>query len=103
MDACESVTVNDVHSQLNPTLVRCVHRPDSIAGVRQVVRTVCSQAGALSIAGGRHAMGGQQFASKSDLLDMTDLDGVLDFDAERGEVEVEAGIMWPALIDWLLA
>jgi FAD/FMN-containing dehydrogenase len=103
MDACGSVTVNDVHSQLNATVARCVHRPDSVAGVQQVVRAVCSRGDALAIAGGRHSMGGQQFASGSDLLDMTRLDRVLDFDAERGEVEVEAGIMWPALIDWLLA
>ena len=34
---------------------------------------------------------------------MTGLDRVLDFDRERGEVEVEAGIMWPALIAWLHA
>lgn len=103
MDACEVVTVNDVHSRLNATVIRCVHRPSSIAGVQQVVRAVCSQGGSLAIAGGRHSMGGQQFAAGSDLLDMTGLDGVLDFDAEQGEIEVEAGIMWPALIDWLLA
>jgi FAD/FMN-containing dehydrogenase len=103
MDACEAVTVDDIHSQLNATVVRCVHRPESIAGVQQVVRAVCSQGGSLAIAGGRHSMGGQQFAARSDLLDMTGLDDVLDFDAERGEIEVEAGIMWPALIDWLLA
>ena len=34
---------------------------------------------------------------------MTGLDRVLDFDPERGEVEAEAGIMWPALIAWLHA
>jgi FAD/FMN-containing dehydrogenase len=71
--------------------------------VQQIVRAVCSQGGSLSIAGGRHSMGGQQFASGGDLLDMTGLDGIIDFDAERGEIEVEAGLMWPALIDWLLA
>jgi FAD/FMN-containing dehydrogenase len=57
----------------------------------------------IAIAGGRHAMGGQQFGAELDLLDMTGLDRVLDFDRERGEVEVEAGIMWPALIAWLHA
>jgi FAD/FMN-containing dehydrogenase len=29
------------------------------------------------------------------------LAGIVAFDAERGEVEAGAGIMWPALIDWL--
>lgn len=102
MDACEPVTVNDVHSRLNPTVVRCLHRPDSVAAVQQIVRAVDAQGGALAIAGGRHSMGGQQFASASDLLDLTQLAGVIDFDAERGEIEVEAGMMWPELIDWLL-
>ncbi len=102
MDGRKAVTVNDIHSQLNATVVRCVHRPTSIASVRKVVRAVSSQGGALAIAGGRHSMGGQQFAAGSDLLDMTRLDSVLDFDVERGEIEVEAGMMWPALIDWLL-
>ena len=48
-------------------------------------------------------MGGQQFGAGLDLLDMTGLDRVLDFDPERGEIEAEAGIMWPALIAWLRA
>lgn len=48
-------------------------------------------------------MGGQQFATETDLLDMTALDRVLTLDTDRGEVEAQAGIMWPALIAWLEA
>ena len=93
--------VNDVHSHLNATAVRSIHRPTSIQGVRDVVLAAGSGGHAIAIAGGRHAMGGQQFGRGLDLLDMTGLDGVLDFDPERGEIEAEAGIMWPALIAWL--
>lgn len=46
-------------------------------------------------------MGGQQFAAGADLLDMTGLNRVLELDAERGEIEAEAGIVWPDLIAWL--
>jgi FAD/FMN-containing dehydrogenase len=95
--------VNDVHAQLNATLVRRVLRPASVAEVREAVLTAGRTGGAIAVAGGRHAMGGQQFGAGLDLLDMTGLDRVLDFDRERGEVEVEAGIMWPALIAWLHA
>ena len=95
--------VNDVHAQLNATLVRRVLRPTSVADVRQVVLEARAAGGAIAIAGGRHAMGGQQFGSGLELLDMTGLDRVLDFDPVRGEVEAEAGIMWPALIAWLHA
>jgi FAD/FMN-containing dehydrogenase len=95
--------VNDVHSALNASEVRRVLRPRSLAQVREAVRSAARASQTLAIAGGRHAMGGQQFASGSELLDMTALDRVLDFDPCRGEVEAEAGIAWPALIDWLHA
>ena len=95
--------VNDVHAQLNATLVPRVLRPASVADVCVAVLAARAAGRAIAIAGGRHAMGGQQFGGGLDLLDMTGLDRVLDFDPERGEVEAEAGIMWPALIAWLHA
>jgi FAD/FMN-containing dehydrogenase len=48
-------------------------------------------------------MGGQQFAADAVLLDLTGLNRVVAFDAERGEVEVQAGIQWPELIGHLHA
>ncbi|HEX2281030.1 MAG TPA: FAD-binding protein, partial [Thermomicrobiales bacterium] len=90
--------VNDVHAQLNATLVQRLLRPVSVADVRDAVLAAGAAGRAMAIAGGRHAMGGQQFGAGLDLLDMTGLDRVLDFDPERGEVEAEAGIMWPTLI-----
>src|SRR5687767_6710234 len=93
--------VNDVHSQLNATRVDRIFRPESINEVRDAVRSSTERS--LAIAGGRHAMGGQQFARDADLLDLTGLTEVFAFDAERGEVEAGAGIMWPTLIDWLHA
>src|SRR5829696_4454267 len=98
-----AMQVNDVHAQLNTTLVRRVLRPASMADVRDALLAARAAGRAIAIAGGCHAMGGQQFGAGLDLLDMTGLDRVLDFDPERGEVEVEAGIMWPALIAWLHA
>jgi FAD/FMN-containing dehydrogenase len=98
MDERGSV-VNDIHSQLNATRVERIFRPESIDEVRAVVRAATERP--LAVAGGRHAMGGQQFAQDADLLDLTRLAEVFAFDAERGEVEAGAGITWPALIDWL--
>jgi FAD/FMN-containing dehydrogenase len=80
-----------------------IFRPNSVAGVQQVVRKAGRHGRAIAIAGGRHAMGGQQFAAGEYLLDMTGLDRVLEIDLERGEVEAEAGIMWPALMAALTA
>lgn len=52
----------------------------------------------ISVAGGRHAMGGQQFARDSLHLDMTALDAVLGDDPDQGLLHIEAGAIWPAII-----
>jgi FAD/FMN-containing dehydrogenase len=48
-------------------------------------------------------MGAQQFGTDTLLLDTRPLARILSFDAERGLVDVEAGILWPALLDGYLA
>jgi FAD/FMN-containing dehydrogenase len=94
--------VNDVHSRLNATRMR-VHRPASVAAVQQLVKEAGHAGRALSLGGGRHAMGGQQFLQGGDLLDLRSLNRILHFDAERGLVTAEAGIQWPGLIHGIIA
>jgi len=48
-------------------------------------------------------MGGQQFLTDGALLDMRQLNRVLEFDADRGLLEVQAGITWPDVIRGYLA
>ncbi|HEY0159311.1 MAG TPA: FAD-binding oxidoreductase [Thermoanaerobaculia bacterium] len=86
--------VNDVHAQLNRTWVSDVLRPSSVDELRRAV----TRNRHLSVAGGRHAMGGQQFASDTPLLDMNGMNRVLGIDETAGIVDVEAGIQWPELI-----
>ena len=93
--------LNHVHSGLNPTPVRGVQRPDSLAALQSIVRDAARAGDALSIAGARHTMGDQQFLSHGWVVDMAAMNRVLAFDAERGLVECEAGIQWPELIDHL--
>lgn len=95
------VSVNDHHSRLNMTQVRRVERPDSVELLRHLVRRAEANHQPLCIAGGRHAMGGQQFATDAVLVDMTAMDRVLAFDRHKGRIEVEAGICWPELLAWL--
>ncbi len=90
--------VNDIHSGLNPTEVAAILHPSTVDEVVSMVR----QGGVISITGARHAMGGQQFGTGTTLLDLSSLDRVIGLDAERGIVEVEAGIQWPVLIAWLV-
>jgi FAD/FMN-containing dehydrogenase len=94
--------VNDVHSKLNETRVDRIETPTTAAEVRTLLRTVRAEGRHVSIAGGRHAMGAQQFLTDGVLLDTRRLNRVLGFDAARGLVEVEAGIQWPELVEYLL-
>src|SRR5918994_775987 len=97
------VLVNDIHSQLNPTQVERVVTVDSEAALRTAIFMARRQANSVCIAGGRHAMGGQQFAAGGVLLDTTPMRRIVALDAERGIVEVEAGLQWPELVDGLIA
>src|SRR6185295_7401611 len=100
-DTSEAI-VNDIHSQLNATRVNRIIKPVTLNDLRATILTAKSEAKSVSIAGGRHAMGGQQFGTGTILLDMTGMNRVLGLDAERGILEVEAGIEWPALLDYLI-
>jgi FAD/FMN-containing dehydrogenase len=100
-DRDDGAVVNDVHSQLNATRVDAVIKPQTVADVRAAVSRARSEGRSVSIAGGRHAMGGQQFGEANVLLDMRDLNRVLAFDSDRGVIEVEGGIQWPQIIEYL--
>lgn len=95
--------VNDVHSALNRTVQAEVWKVDSTDRVRSALRHARRAGLAVSIAGGRHAMGGQQFGDGTLLLDMRPLSRIRALDADRGIVDVEAGILWSDLIEGLAA
>lgn len=101
--AAASILVNDVHSQLNATHVDRVIPVDSEVAVGEAITTARAEGKPVSIAGGRHAMGGQQFVSGGVLLDLRPMRRIVDLDAEQGVVEVEAGIQWPELVSGLIA
>ena len=90
--------INDVHSRLNPTSVRQIVRPRDRDEVREAILGAQDRGDSVAIAGGRHAMGGQQFLSSGTLIDMRNMQEVLSLDCERGLVEVEAGAMWSDFI-----
>lgn len=100
LSAPSGAEVNDVHSQLNPTLVDRIETPESLDSLRQIVAGSGSKPVVAS--GSRHAMGGQQFVTGGVVVDMRRLDRVLRFDQESGLIEVEAGLEWPGLASFLL-
>jgi FAD/FMN-containing dehydrogenase len=97
------VLVNDLHSQLNPTRVNRVVEPETPDAVRAAIAAARRESRAVCIAGGRHAMGAQAFATDGVLIDIRKLDRVLAFDTERGLIEVESGMEWPKLLAELTA
>jgi FAD/FMN-containing dehydrogenase len=90
--------MNDVHSQLNRTRVAAVVRPPSILELQRAVVDARARALPISVSGGRHAMGGQQFCSRGIVIDTTGLNRIICYDPDRGQITVEAGIEWPELI-----
>jgi FAD/FMN-containing dehydrogenase len=93
--------VNDIHSQLNRTRVSGVYAPNTVQDLRAILQTAKSHRLPVSICGRRHSMGGQQFGTDHMLVDMTSMNRLLHFDKERGVIEVESGIEWPELLDYL--
>lgn len=96
------VTVNDIHSGLNETVVDSVSQPRSVTELQREIRAAIGQRKRIAISGGRHAMGGQQFASGEHLIDIRQFNRLLSLDRDRGLVTVESGIEWPELIQGLV-
>jgi FAD/FMN-containing dehydrogenase len=90
-----------VHSQLNATHVRSIESPRTVDGLRATLLEAKRSGRSVSICGGRHSMGGQQFGAGTVLIDTRSLNRVLAFDRVKGEVTVEGGIQWPALLEFL--
>jgi len=97
------VVVNDIHSGLNATRVHRVVEPKSLEEVRNAIRVARNEQRAVCIAGSRHAMGAQAFATDGVLIDSRRLNQVLEFDTGRGLIEVESGMQWPQLLEHLVA
>jgi FAD/FMN-containing dehydrogenase len=98
-----SIVVNDIHSQLNSTRVLRVFEPQSLEDVQSIVQAARRDRKIISVAGGRHAMGSQQFGTDTQLIDVRKMNRVLNLDRESGILEIDAGIEWPELIDGYLA
>lgn len=94
------IYVNDIHSKLNETRVAEIIKPQSVEEIQSAVKRAKSEVKYIAVAGGFHAMGGQQFLSGGILLDMSAMNRVLKFEPEKELIEVESGIKWNELIDF---
>ncbi|MEO6848551.1 MAG: FAD-binding oxidoreductase [Chthoniobacterales bacterium] len=94
----QSVSLNDVHSALNPTIVKRLVAPRSAEELPACLADASREGLKIIASGGRHAMGGQQFVSDGVVLDLRGLNKIKHFDSKKGLLRVEAGIQWPELI-----
>ncbi len=96
------VEVTDIHSKQSRASISdyrlICDKQDIVSALNHALQSGMP----VATCGGRHAMGGQQFASEGLLLDMSGMSRVLGFDADSGQVIAEAGIQWPALVKQLL-
>ncbi len=93
--------LNDVQSQLNPCTVDQVTTPKSLTDLQSAVKLADLEDLVISVAGHRHSMGGQQFCDNSLHIDLGMFDHVIHFDKVNGLVQVESGITWTNLIQYL--
>ncbi len=96
------VIVNDIHSQLTATRVNRIVTPATLDGVRGAIKAARNERRAVCIAGSRHAMGAQAFATDGVMVDIRKLDRILSFDQAKGLIELESGVQWPQLLDYLV-
>jgi FAD/FMN-containing dehydrogenase len=89
--------VDDV-SCLNPTAVHAVVRPRDVDDVREAISFARERGLTVSVAGTRHAMGGQAMREGALLLDMRGMDAV-EVDASRRTVTVGAGARWHDVLE----
>ncbi len=90
--------VNDLHSGLNATKVARLFEPRSLEDLIGIVRAAGREGAQISLCGGRHAMGGQQFGLDTWLIDLRQHAAIHSLDQETGILVADAGIVWPDLI-----
>jgi FAD/FMN-containing dehydrogenase len=95
------VELNDIHSQLNATRHSAVISPKAVEEIQSAIRAARAKGQFISISGGKHSMGGQQFGVGTINLSMSAFNQVIGLDSENGIVEVQSGIQWPDLVEWL--
>ena len=97
------LVVNDLHSQLNATHVAAIIKPRTIGELQAAVVQAHEAGWSVCVAGGRHAMGGQQFGDAAVLFDTRALNRFASLDGENAVIDVEAGFQWPDLLELLAA
>ena len=82
--------VNDAQSRLNPTHVKSILSPRSEEEVRKAILTAAEAGDSISMAGGRHSMGGQQFGTGTVHFDLYGMDRIVEFNRPTGPISIDS-------------
>lgn len=96
-------SVHDLQSGLDEAFPSRILRPKSVHEVQEIVVAAARAGVPLCVSGRRHSSGGQSLLDGAWMLDVTGLQPARYIDVDRGEIAVEAGIQWPALMAFLRA
>lgn len=86
--------VNDIHSGLNRTVVKSIATPTSNDDVVELILDAACKSQSVCVSGFRHAMGGQQFLSDAQLIDLRQMNSLKSIDTERSTAVFQAGANW---------
>jgi FAD/FMN-containing dehydrogenase len=103
MNHGNEIYVNDVHSKLNRTNVCEIVKPEAAEDIQTAIKKAEAAGKSISVAGGFHAMGGQQFLTGGVLLDLSKMNRVLKFEPQEKLIEVEGGIKWDELVGCMVS
>ena len=93
----DGLVVNDV-TKLNPIRVSKVIQPTTI---KDITAAIINSEGPISIGGGRYSQGGQTAYKDSLHIDMRSFNKVLNFDKDKKEITIQAGITWRDIQEYI--
>ena len=103
MNKANEIYVNDRHSKLNRTNVCEIVKPESAEDIQIAIKKAACSGKSISVAGGFHAMGGQQFLTGGVLFDLSKMNRVIKFEPKEKLIEIESGIKWDELVGYTVS
>lgn len=86
----DNKTLNDI-TQINPIQVTKIIKPKTI---NEIIYTIKTTTGPISIGGGKYSMGGQTAFENSLHIDMRSFNKIIRIDKAKKQITVQAGIRW---------
>ena len=97
------IRVNDTCSRINSTEVAELVDVKTLGDMHATIVRAGREGHPISVSGGGHSSGGQQFVTGALHVDMLSVNRTLGIDRRGATAKIAAGLEWPELVDWLAA